>query len=490
MAIAPPRGTTLEALRFVNSFAALGTAFGERREPAGIPNARLVAFSPAAAELIDLRPGEESRPEFAALGAGNALVRGMEPVAAMYGGHQFGVWAGQLGDGRAILLGEVRTGREASWELQIKGGGTTAFSRFADGRAVIRSTVREFLASEAMDALGVPTTRALAMAAGDEPVLRERVERAATLIRMAPSFVRFGSFEIFHYRRQHELLAQLADYVIAHSFPHLAAENHGDRYAQFFGEAVQRTAALMAQWQAVGFAHGVMNTDNFSILGLTLDYGPFGFVEAYDPGFICNHTDETGRYAFDQQPSIGLWNCYALGEALSSLIPADAREAALARYEPAYWSAFATAMLAKLGITHDGREARALIPDVLDLLAARRTDWTNFWRALSVDDAAALAVIGDDETSRAWFARYAAIVANDPRGDGRRRAAMRATNPKYVLRNWVAQQAIEACEAGDDAVVRAAYDVLRTPYDEHPEHAAWANPAPPRYADLSVSCSS
>jgi uncharacterized protein YdiU (UPF0061 family) len=491
MAIAPPPAKTLEELQFANSFAALGDAFSELRSPAGIPNARLVAFSPAAAQLIDLRPGEEARPEFLALASGNALVSGMEPVAAMYGGHQFGVWAGQLGDGRAILLGEVRSASGAGpWELQIKGGGMTAFSRFADGRAVVRSTVREFLASEAMDALGIPTTRALAMTAGDEPVLRERIERAATIIRMAPTFVRFGSFEIFHYRKQFEAVKTLADYTIERYFPHIAHPDAAVGYARFLEAVVDRTAMLMAEWQAVGFAHGVMNTDNFSILGLTLDYGPYGFIEAYDPGFICNHTDEGGRYAFGRQPTIGFWNCHALAAALSSLISEEDRKTALARYEPAFWTTYLVRMNAKLGLLESADGNVALVEDVVTLLAQRRVDWTNFWRALSHDDARALALLGDDETSRAWFARYRERAAIDARDDAKRRIAMRATNPKFVVRNWVAQQAIEACEAGDDSVVRAVYDVLRAPYDEHPDCEAWANPAPPEYAHLEVSCSS
>jgi uncharacterized protein YdiU (UPF0061 family) len=493
MAIASPPAKTLDELQFANSFAALGDTFSESRLPKGIPNARLVAFSAAAAQLVDLRPGEEARPEFLALASGNAVVRGMEPVAAMYGGHQFGVWAGQLGDGRAILLGEVRSGNalgSGPWELQIKGGGMTAFSRFADGRAVVRSTVREFLASEAMDALGIPTTRALAMTAGDEPVLRERIERAATVIRMAPTFVRFGSFEIFHYRKQFEAVKTLADYTIERYYPQIAQADGPVRYPRFLEAVVDRTAMLMAEWQAVGFAHGVMNTDNFSILGLTLDYGPYGFVEAYDPGFICNHTDEGGRYAFGRQPSVGFWNCHALAAALSSLISEEDRKAALARYEPAFWTTYLVRMNAKLGVLESADGNAALVEDVLTLLAQRRVDWTNFWRALSHDDASALAMLGDDETSRAWFARYRECAALDPRGDAKRRIAMRATNPKFVLRNWVAQQAIEACEAGDDSVVRAVYDVLRAPYDEHPEHEAWAKTAPPEYAHLEVSCSS
>ena len=488
MAIAPPRGKTLEDLRFDNSFAALGDAFSERRTPLGIPNARLAGFSPDAAALIDLRPGEEARREFADVVSGNGLLAGMEPVAGMYGGHQFGVWAGQLGDGRAILLGEVRTEAGERWELQLKGGGLTKFSRFADGRAVIRSTVREFLASEAMHHLGVPTTRALAMAAGDEPVVRERVERAATVIRMAPSFVRFGSFEIFHYRTQLDEVKTLADYVIDRFYPGCGSGE--DRYARFFAAVVERTAALMAQWQAIGFAHGVMNTDNFSILGLTLDYGPYGFVEAYQPRFICNHSDEMGRYAFDRQPTVGLWNCCALAEALSSLIGKDDLDAALARYEHVYRATLLQLLGAKLGVlgADDGDTELAL--ELFRLLETRRIDWTNFWRALSHSDAQALHVLGEDDTSKDWLARYARRAEEDPREDAERRAAMRAVNPKYVLRNWVAQEAIEACEGGDDSVIAAVLGVLRAPYDEHPQHEAWTGAAPAKYAGLSVSCSS
>jgi uncharacterized protein YdiU (UPF0061 family) len=488
MAIAPPRGKALEDLRFDNSFGALGEAFSERRLPLGIPSARLVAYSPEAAALIDLRPGEERRPEFLAMTSGNGLLPGMEPVAGLYGGHQFGVWAGQLGDGRAILLGEVRTGADEPWELQLKGGGVTAFSRFADGRAVVRSTIREFLASEAMHHLGVPTTRALSMAAGDEPVLRERVERAATVIRMAPTFLRFGSFEIFHYRKQHEHVRTLADYLIERFYPEAAADSQ--RYARFFEAAVRRTAALMAHWQAVGFAHGVMNTDNFSILGLTLDYGPYGFMEEYEPGLICNHSDETGRYAFDRQPTIGLWNCYALAEALSTLLTKEQIETALGTYEHAYRATFLRLLRAKLGVQAERDDDAELVVELFRLLQTRRVDWTNFWRALSHADADALALLADDESSRAWLARYSRRVAADPRDDAARRAAMRAVNPKYVLRNWVAQEAIAAGEAGDDSVVNAVLDVVRAPFDEHPEREGWAQPAPAQYRSLSVSCSS
>ncbi|HTW84187.1 MAG TPA: YdiU family protein [Candidatus Sulfotelmatobacter sp.] len=488
MAIAPPQGKTLEELRFDNSFAALGDAFSERRTPSGIPGARLVAFSQEAGSLLDLRPGEERRPEFLALVAGDALVRGMEPVAARYGGHQFGVWAGQLGDGRAILLGETTDVSGRPCELQLKGGGLTAFSRMGDGRAVIRSTVREFLASEALHHLGVPTTRALAMAAGDEPVLRERVERAATLIRLAPSFVRFGSFEIFHYRGLPAEVRTLADYVIARFFPEAGAGE--DRYARFFATVVERTARLMAEWQAIGFAHGVMNTDNFSILGLTLDYGPYGFMETYEPSLICNHTDESGRYAFDKQPTIGLWNCYALAESLSSLIAEADRAVPLQRYAEVYRTHFLALVRAKLGLREPREDDADLALSLFEMLEQRRIDWTRFWRALSHDDAAALALLGEDAASRGWFARLGERVAAQGGDDAERRTAMRAVNPKYVLRNWIAQLAIEAVEAGDDAVIAEVLAVLRTPYDDHPEHEDWTQPAPAKYAGLEVSCSS
>jgi hypothetical protein len=488
MAIAPPPGRTLEELRFANSFAGLGDAFSERRAPTGIPGARLVAFSPEAGDVLGLHPGEERRDAFRDLVAGNAIVRGMEPVAARYGGHQFGVWAGQLGDGRAILLGEVRTDADAPVEMQLKGGGLTAFSRMGDGRAVIRSTVREFLASEALHHLGIPTTRALAMAAGEEPVLRERVERAATLIRLAPSFVRFGSFEIFHYRNAPAEVRTLADYVIDRFYPESGSD--ADRYARFFATVVARTARLMAEWQAVGFAHGVMNTDNFSILGLTLDYGPYGFMETYEPGLICNHTDEGGRYAFDKQPTIGLWNCYALAEALSSLIPEADRQTVLQGYAETYRTHFLALVRRKLGLGAAQDDDADLALALFTMLEGRRVDWTRFWRALSHDDAGALALLGDDATARDWFARLAVRIEAQGDDDVSRRRAMRAVNPKFVLRNWVAQVAIDAVEAGDDAVVGTLLDVLRTPFDEHPEHEAWTQPAPAQYAGLEVSCSS
>ena len=489
------RGIALESLRFDNSFARLPNAFYERRLPTGLADAGLIAFNPDAAALIDLRPGEECRELFVAVASGNAVLPGMDPLAAIYAGHQFGSFVSQLGDGRAILLGEVRNERGESWELQLKGAGMTAFSRFADGRAVLRSTIREYLCSEAMQALGIPTTRALAMTGSADPVYRETVETAAVLVRMAPTFVRFGSFELFASRRQTAELRQLADYVIDHAFPVVAGQR--DRYAQFFGAVVTLTAELMAAWQAVGFAHGVMNTDNFSITGLTLDYGPFGFLEAYDPGFICNHTDAGGRYAFDQQPTIGLWNCYALANALTPLIEKPELEALLATYEPTYRAAYLARMRAKLGLaTADAGDVQ-LLADVLGLLEAARADYTHFFRALcgidivsTSDDDTAAGMFADRDGWYAWQERYRVRLAAETTSLATRRAAKRAVNPKYVLRNYLAQMAIERAQAGDFSALDRLHRVLRRPFDEQPEHNELAAAAPDWARHIEVSCSS
>ena len=493
--IAPDRiDLALEDLRFDNRFAALGEGYFERRPPTPLPDPRLVAFNRDAAALIDLRVGEESRAAFLSLAAGNAIVRGMEPVAAVYAGHQFGGFSAQLGDGRAILLGDVVNARGERWELQLKGGGLTAFSRFGDGRAVLRSTVREYLASEAIAALGIPTTRALSIAGSDEPVARERLETAAVLIRMAPTFVRFGSFEFFHYQRRPEMVRELAEYVLATSFPTITGE---DRFAQLFAQVVRDTATLMAAWQSVGFAHGVMNTDNFSIAGLTLDYGPYGFLEAYDPGFICNHSDDGGRYAFDRQPSIGRWNCLALANALTTLVDKDELAAILGTYDEIYRIAYLARMRAKLGLAAETDSDGALIEDLLALMTAARADMTRTFRALgNVDvlatpgDDAFVAPFNDRDGIYAWLNRYRLRLASEGTTADERRAQKNATNPKYILRNYLAQNAIERAERGDFTEIATLHDLLRRPFDEQPEREAYAALPPDWAATLSVSCSS
>ncbi|MDQ2694406.1 MAG: YdiU family protein, partial [Pseudomonadota bacterium] len=295
---------TLEQLRFVNRYATLPETFFRRVRPSPEGEPQRVSFNPAAAELLDLDPAEAGRDDFARCFAGWRLPPGAEPIAAVYAGHQFGVYVPQLGDGRAILLGEVENAAGGSWDVQLKGAGPTPYCRGFDGRAVLRSTIREYLCSEAMHGLGIPTTRALCIVGTNAPVHRETVEPGAVLTRLAQSHVRFGTFEYFSHSGRHDDLARLADFVIRHHYPALADQPPAQRYAGLFAEVVTRTAQLLAHWQAMGFAHGVMNTDNMSILGLTLDYGPYGFMDAFDIGFVPNHTDVQGRYAFDRQPHV------------------------------------------------------------------------------------------------------------------------------------------------------------------------------------------
>ena len=472
----------LDGIRFADGYAALGEQFIERRRPTPIHAPYLVAFNPDVAALLE--PNGGLRPDAAVLDvmAGNAVPAGADPWAAVYAGHQFGVFVRQLGDGRAITLGEVDDGAGGRWEWQLKGAGTTAFSRFGDGRAVLRSTIREYLCSEAMHHLGIPTTRALGIAGSDDPVYREVPETAAVLSRIAPSHVRFGTFEYFHYRGADDDVRILADATIARFFGEIDATAE-TKYADFLRAVAVRTARLVAKWQAVGFEHGVMNTDNMSILGLTLDYGPFGFMERYDPGWICNHSDEAGRYAFDRQPGVALWNCHALAAALAALVPREEAEAALGAFEPAYRAAYLGAMHAKLGLSEERPDDVDLILTLLDALARDGADYTTFFRRLS-DDPPAGDALGP------WLARYRERVAAEGIPAPERRAGMLRSNPAYVLRNHLAQAAIERAQAGDFGEVARLADALRAPYDERPEYERYAEQAPVGTPTVEVSCSS
>jgi uncharacterized protein YdiU (UPF0061 family) len=477
-------------VQFSPGYALMPPEFYEQRKPTPLPDPYLVALSGDAAKLVGVDPATaETDPEFLAVAAGNALPPGAQPIAAVYAGHQFGAWVPQLGDGRAITLGEVN-----GYEWQLKGAGLTAFSRFADGRAVLRSAIREFLCSEAMDALGIPTTRALCVAGSDEAVYRERAETAAVLTRLAPSHVRFGTFEFFHYRGRADLVKQLADYVIDRFYPELRESDPSQPYLALLREIVARTARLMAQWQAVGFAHGVMNTDNMSILGLTIDYGPYGFLDTYKPGFICNHTDETGRYAFDRQPTIALWNCYALAEAMSSLIQLEPAQATLEGFEPVLRDAYLGALRAKLGVRTEEDDDALLLGDLLEAMDLDDCDYTRTWRTLATvtqtEDTGFSGWFSDSERIAAWLERYRARLQREGSIDAERRAQMNRVNPKYVLRNYLAQTAIEHAERKDFAEVRRLLAVLRRPFDEQTEHEAYAEPPPEWGRHLVVSCSS
>jgi serine/tyrosine/threonine adenylyltransferase len=482
----------LTELTFDNTYARLPAAFHDPVSPTPVPDPYLVSFNGAAADLIDLDPAEAARPEFVEYFAGNKLLPGSESVAMKYAGHQFGVYVPQLGDGRAILLGEVRNDRGQKWDLHLKGSGQTAFSRRGDGRAVLRSTIREYLCSEAMHGLGIPTTRALCIVGSDMPVYRERQETGALLLRMAPSHVRFGSFEVFFHRGQHEELRTLADYVIAEYFPELVGTE--DRYVRFYGEVVRRTAELLARWQAVGFAHGVMNTDNMSILGLTLDYGPFGFMEEFDRGYVCNHSDETGRYAFDQQPMVAYWNLACLGGALTPLAPAEALTEVLNTYPAAFNEQLDGRMREKLGLSRAVLGDTDLWSEALNLLAEQKVDYTTFFRALGDFDPRPGAVRGLFACPNgfdAWADRYRARLEAESLPPGERKAKMDRVNPRYILRNYLAQQAISRAEdVRDFSEVDRLLDLLRDPFADRPGMDEYAKPAPAWGKHLTISCSS
>jgi uncharacterized protein YdiU (UPF0061 family) len=488
----------IEELQFHNTYARLPEVFHSRLAPTPFTQPPyLVSFNAAAAALIDLDPNEAARPEFVDYFSGRRLLPGSDPLAMLYSGHQFGHYVPRLGDGRAILMGEVRNRQGEKWDLHLKGAGQTPYSRDGDGRAVLRSTIREYLCGEAMHGLGIPTTRGLCIVGSEEEVLREEgVETGAMLVRLAPSHVRFGSFEVFYYRELYDQLARLADYVIAGHFPHLAGA--GDRYARFLTQVVVRTAHLMAKWQAVGFAHGVMNTDNMSILGVTLDYGPFGFLDDYNPGFICNHSDHGGRYAFHRQPDIGLWNLHALAQALLPLMTEEQAREALAAYEPALVAHYTDLMRQKLGLEEWRPEDGDLLTGLLEILQANQVDYTNAFRALGgvqSDPASASESLRDlflDRTAfDAWAVRYRERLRSEGSRDAERKQRMARVNPKYVLRNYLVQAAIaQATEKRDFAEIDRLLDLLRDPFAERPDMEQYAAPPPDWGRRIVVSCSS
>lgn len=485
----------LEDLALDNSFAALPADFYTRLATQAPQAPRVLHANAAAAALIGLDPAQLRGEAFLAVASGQMPLPGGDTLAAVYSGHQFGVWAGQLGDGRAHLLGEVR-GPQGNWELQLKGAGRTPYSRMGDGRAVLRSSVREYLASEAMHGLGIPTTRALSLVTSEEPVMRETRETAAIVLRMAPSFVRFGSFEHWASLRRTDHLRTLVDYVIDRFYPECrdAAGEQGEVLA-LLREVSRRTALLMADWQAVGFCHGVMNTDNMSILGLTLDYGPFGFMDGFDLGHICNHSDSEGRYAWSRQPSVGLWNLYRLAGSFHALgADTDALRAVLQEYEATFTQAFHARMGAKLGLSGWQEGDEALVDDLLRLMHGSRADFTLTFRSLAQAVRGELGAFTqhfmEPEAALSWWHRLVARQAADGQGAEARAAAMDRVNPLYVLRNHLAEQAIRAAAAGDASEIEQLLQVLRKPYDIQPQAETYAAPAPDWAAHLEISCSS
>ena len=471
-----------------SAFAGLGPHFFTALQPAPLPAPYWVGRSRALARELGLEPDWFDSDEALQAFSGNALLPGSAPLASVYSGHQFGVWAGQLGDGRALLLGDTADGLE----VQLKGSGLTPYSRMADGRAVLRSSIREFLVSEAVHALGIPTTRALCVTGSDLPVRRETMETAAVLTRVAPSFIRFGHFEHFSYRGQQEALQALTDFVIRRFYPD--CQSAPKPAAALLQAVTERTAGLIAQWQAVGFMHGVMNTDNMSILGLTLDYGPFQFMDGFDPGHICNHSDTGGRYAFDQQPAIAHWNLCALAQALLPLIEdRDQAIAALDGFADTYTHALAQRLAAKLGFARATPEVSALADDWLALLARERTDYTVAWRRLARHAAGTAGeplhdLFIDRAACDAWMLRFQELLAHDPQAHSP--DLMLKSNPAIVLRNHLAEQAIEQAKRKNFGPLAELQAALEHPYDEPAAHPEWAGIAPDWAAHIQISCSS
>jgi uncharacterized protein YdiU (UPF0061 family) len=474
----------------------LGEAFHVALPAQAVPDPHWVATSGALAAELGVAPWLASGDALLTL-SGNRPPLGGRTLATVYSGHQFGVWAGQLGDGRALMLGELDTPC-GPVEVQLKGSGLTPFSRMGDGRAVLRSSIREFLCSEAMHALGIPTTRALAVVGSSLPVRRETVETAAVVTRVAPSFLRFGHFEHFAHTAQDEAaLRRLLDAVIARFYPQL--QGASQPAAALLETVTRRTAELLADWQAVGFCHGVMNTDNMSILGLTIDYGPFGFLDAFEPGHVCNHSDHQGRYAYARQPNVAFWNLHALAQALLPLVggDTDVLVAALEPYKTAFPQALQARLRAKLGLVAAEADDAQLADDLLRLMAADRVDFTIAWRRLcdfSTADAAASAPVRDLFIDRAgfdaWAARYRARLQREGSIDAERAQRMRRHNPRYVLRNHLAEIAIRSAREGDFGEVQRLHRVLERPFDEQPEHSAYADFPPDWAQQLEVSCSS
>ena len=472
-------------------FAALGPHFYTHVAPQALAAPYWVSRNRALAKDFGFEPSWLDSDQALQALAGNTTLPGSQPLASVYSGHQFGQWAGQLGDGRALLLGELQT-LAGPIEFQLKGAGKTPYSRMGDGRAVLRSSIREYLASEAMHSLGVPTTRALCLTGSNAKVVREEIETAAVVTRTAPSFIRFGHFEHFSYNDMHGELKALADFVISNFYP--ACRDAVNPYAALLEAVSERTAHLMAAWQSVGFCHGVMNTDNMSILGLTMDYGPFQFLDAFDPTHVCNHSDSQGRYAYNKQPNMAYWNLFCLGQALLPLI--GEQELALAALEP-YKTIFPKAleqkMRAKLGLPDEQPGDKALIEDTFKLLAANKVDYTHFWRALAAFTPKSgheqlRDLFFDRESFNVWALHYSERLA--PVSVAQRADLMHKINPKYVLRNHLGEQAIRAAKLNDYSQVNTLLTLLQAPFAEHTAHEQFAALPPDWASSIEISCSS
>ena len=418
---------------------------------------------------------------------GTEKMESLKPLSMVYSGHQFGQYVEQLGDGRGLLLGQIIS-NSGLIDIHLKGAGKTPYSRFGDGRAVLRSVIREYLCGEAMHALSIPTSRALMIVGSDEMVIREKSESAAMLARTAKTHIRFGSFEYFHYNNQPENVKALADFCID-QYPTYFSSTPA-AYEDFFRVIVARTASMIAQWQACGFNHGVMNTDNMSILGETFDYGPYGFMEDYLPSYVCNHSDHQGRYAFKNQPYIGLWNCSALGHALSSLISEEAQGEILQIYEEIFQSTLAELFRKKLGLEQEESEDATLIQGLLDIMESEKLDYTNTLRNLTQALTNKTTPELDSDIAKSWIVSFQERHIKEDLSVDKKLTSMNQVNPKFILRNYMAQEAIDAAEDSNFSKLETLIVVLTQPFEELKEHQKFANKSPAWAQDLEISCSS
>ena len=452
----------------------LGDEYFAQVETKKLENSKLIHVNQSLKKELNLDISDEN---LLSICSGEKKLGDVTPISTVYAGHQFGYFVPQLGDGRSCLVGEI-----SNYEVSLKGAGTSPFSRGADGRAVLRSSIREYLCSIAMEALNIPTTKALALVASDTAVYREHLENASIVTRVAESHIRFGHFEFFAANGQNANVKKLADFVITHHMPKVDDEN----YLDLFKEVVRSTALMIARWQAQGFAHGVMNTDNMSILGLTIDYGPFSFMEAYDPGFICNHSDTQGRYSFEKQPSVALWNLHRLADALKSLVNETQLKDALSEYEPALVKEYSSLMRRKFGLLEFNDEDNALINDFLELLYINKKDYHRSMRQLSSGKEHSLGGNFDS-----WFVRYKARLEKETSKMSQRVDLMHSVNPKYILRNYLAEVAIRKAEdLNEYDEIETLFQLLKKPFDSHEGYESYDSEPPEWAQNLELSCSS
>ena len=480
-------------MNFDHSYAKDLKQLGSLLRPLALKNARMASVNQRLVEELQL-PSKWFK--------GNALVTMLSAddseltsfsMAQKYGGHQFGGWNPELGDGRGLLLTEWVTGSGQRWDLHLKGAGPTPYSRFADGRAVLRSTIREYLASEALHHLGIPTSRALCLITSDEPVYREKQEWAAMLIRVCQSHIRFGHFEYFYHSQQKDKLDALFNYCFKYHFA--ACKSNEYPHLSMLQKIIADTASMIAKWQAFGFNHGVMNTDNMSIHGITFDFGPYGFLDDFNPSFVCNHSDHSGRYAFDQQPGVGLWNLNALAQAFTPYLSVEQIQSALGQYESILQGDYAQLMSRKLGLVVGDQNNQGVVNEWLNLLAQDKRDYSLSFRLLcDFEVQGENRALGDHFVDREKFARWAdaykALLLEQNIEQAQRQQSMKLCNPHYVLRNYLAQLAIDAAEQDDFTKFNTLLEVLQNPFADLPAYAEYAKPPPQWGKHLEISCSS